>query len=181
MDAMKRRLMVMAAGIVLLAASGCGLAENEAAGLVAQTSLTCPERPQLGLDEAAVRAELVVHARPTESFFVDHCHRAFLLDVESVLQGELPDPVLAIVRVDPLDYADRWVDLGRGETAVFLLERDPDVPDAFRPVGDANGVLAVDDDLAMVCTRPFAFGCGAEAIELDALKDLLVGFEPLNP
>ena len=179
MKVMKRRTTAICVGL-LLAFAACGLTEAESSGMLDPTYVNCPMRSELSFEEAASRAELVVHARPTESFFVDHCHRAFLLEVESVWQGILPDPVLAIVRVEPHDHVQLWTDLGLGETAVFLLESDPEVPEAFRPVG-SGAVLPVKGGYAQLCQPRFGLGCDVEQIGVRALQAIFDSSAALGP
>lgn len=129
-------------GAVLLAA--CGLTESEQTRL-GGLSVGCPElEPGITMIQAWDGAELVVQATSRESYFVDSCHRAFVLDVASVLKGEPPEVILVVIRVDPSAMVESWEDLGVGEAAVLLLERDPDLPEAWRPVSDVSGMVSTD-------------------------------------
>lgn len=130
---------VMVAGIVLLV--GCGLGASEPQSLT-EVAETCTQlRPYATVAEASESAELIVTARPTDSYFVDRCHRAFVLEVDQVLKGQVTEPVLVIVQVDP-SLTQSWADTGYPTTPTFLLERDPEVPEAFRPVSDVSGIVA---------------------------------------
>ncbi len=174
---MIRRMTTVAGTIWFLSLGGCGLSENEAAGFVDQTSVTCPSRGLLPIEEAAERSELIVHARAGESFFVDHCHRAFILEVESIWYGELPDPLLAIIAIDPLDHVERWTDLGLGEMAVFILERDPEVPEAFRPVAEGS-VIPIENGDAFLCLGEDSFGCEMKEMPATDLRDIIEDAAP---
>ncbi len=146
---MARRLHVrplLGVALLAVALAGCGLTESEQSALANPAATSCPVlRPAMSFEQAASRATLVVQAHPGQSYFVDSCHRAFVLQVDQVWKGVLPDPVLAVVRVSPASMVESWRDLGRGASAVFLLERDPDVPEAWRPVSDATGIATPAD------------------------------------
>ncbi len=168
---MSRRFSAIVLSLFLAVSTACGLTENEAVGLADPVFPSCPSRSYLSFEEAVERSELVVHARPTDSFFVDHCHRAFLLEVKSLWQGDLPEPVLAIVRIEPHHHVRQWVDLGLGESAIFLLEQDPEVPETFRPVG-SGGVIPVDRGMAYLCDDPYGLGCEEELVDIRDLENL---------
>lgn len=137
---------ILGAALLVLGAAGCGLTESEQSALSNPAATSCPVlRPAMSYSQAATQATLVVKAHPGQSYFVDSCHRAFVLQVDQVWKGRLPDPVLAIVRVSPASMVETWQDLGRGRSAVFLLEPDPDVPEAWRPVSDATGIATGAD------------------------------------
>ncbi|MFW5879073.1 MAG: hypothetical protein ACOCVR_04560, partial [Myxococcota bacterium] len=69
-------------------------------------------------------------------------------------------------------HVERWTDLEMGESAVFLLERDPEVPEAFRPVG-AGGVFPVVDEVARICHEDDSSACNMEMIPISELRDLI--------
>lgn len=144
--------------VVLAAAlaAGCGVTEGEqTTGPVQALSLACPAlRPALTPAEAAADADLILQAGSSEGYFVDGCHRAFVMDVDETLKGEAPDVVLVVVRVDPSAVVDTWEDLGFGATSLLFLEPDPDIPDAWRPVSDAGGIVPADDPVADTLEDP---------------------------
>jgi hypothetical protein len=137
---------ILGVALLTVALAGCGLSESEQSALANPAATSCPVlRPAMSFSQAATQATLVVKAHPGQSYFVDSCHRAFALQVDQVWKGQLPDPVLVIVRVSPASMVENWQDLGRGAQAVFLLERDPDVPEAWRPVSDVTGIATPAD------------------------------------
>jgi len=124
-----------------LAAAGCGLGVGEGTaeeGLVAglETGDFCAETSSALPAPLALQDERVVlEARILETFFVDECHRALLLEPLTIFSGVVHEPVLAIVP-SSLDHPSSSV---VGEVETFELEPEPEIPEVYRALGPRLG------------------------------------------
>ncbi|MDF1565808.1 MAG: hypothetical protein P1V51_22425 [Deltaproteobacteria bacterium] len=113
-------------------APACGLSEHEQGPEAGTLDLPgCPERAAPVAPDRLSPSGVRLRARMLERFFVDECHHALLLEPLEVLEGELREPVLAIVpgavsEAPPLD-PEREVEV--------MLEPDPEIPEVYRALG----------------------------------------------
>ncbi len=108
-----------------LGAAGCGLSAAEQALL---DGTECPAlEAAAGTDVEEVDAPLVIVGVPGESYFVDSCHRAYVVEVQRFLEGRVAEPILVILPVSGSE--DPWA----GRRWLLALEPDQEIADLYRP------------------------------------------------